>query len=190
MLNKKAKKLSSSGLPNFPSVLPDLQSCLSIETIECNTFPIRISCRPPQLPLLPRWCCLGLSARFHLALLWLLFFSLPGLDVFWISFPCLFSFPSLFSWRTSLSNFLNSLGEETFTVVFLKMFMFILCLIIGSFGVLYWPDSIQTFRFHYVLSLIVNSFVLISSCSLVLESFPCSSFHFCCCDKISWQKEA
>lgn len=42
----------------------------------------------------------------------LLFLSLPGLDVFWISFPSLFCFPSLFSWRTSLSNFLNRVGEK------------------------------------------------------------------------------
>lgn len=80
----------------------------------------------------------------------------------------------------------QSLWEETFTVVFLKMFMFILCLIIGS---LEKTSFLQSPLCSVIWLLIIGRHVWISSCSLVLESFPCSHFYWCRCDKYSDKKQ-
>lgn len=96
------------------------------------------------------------------------------------------SFSLLFSFLIFLNNILEQLPqqsfwEETFTVVFLKMFMLILCLIIGSFGGI--KTDLQIPLCSVIWSLLIWRHVLITSFSLVLESSPWSSFHFCCCDK-------
>lgn len=142
-------------------------------------------------------CYLGLLARFHSGLPFRDCCSSPYLD--FISFSLLFSF------LIFLKNILEQLPqqsswEETFTLVFLKMFtlaflkmfLFILYLITGSFTGTIWfyigPSFLQVLLFSVIWFLHLWGHMLISFSSLILESFPHSPFHFCCCDKILCQK--